>query len=575
MLVMCGSLNAQGTASAVIHVKEENQIPKEKVFMHYNTSIIFPGEYLYYNFHCLLDKQGTTSRLSKIGYVELVGADKQIIMRQKLALKNGRAQGDFFIPTDIPSGNYKLVAYTQWMRNVGLESFFKADITLINPYQGNQENLKVNNESESFNDSIKTMSLTSKSLESALGFKITTDQDSYAKRQSVTLKVDNLLGASGHGTYSLSVRQIATKFKQEKLTAQEFLKGYKANTSLKKEIRFLPELRGALLPVKVVSDAGETLENINVSMSIPGENYVFKIANSDSGGNVFFNLSDTYEGETAIFQILGNAEKKYRLKNNYYPDVDYSSLSFNQFNLSKEMANLILERSVQNQIENAFIALKKDTIAEKTFRPVFNYQDAVLYNLNDYTRFKTVKETMVEIIKDVWTTKKEGKEVFQVRWAGSDLETVVMPLLLLDGMVIQNHQFLSSYDARKIKMIKVLKGTYILGEMVYDGILVFESEEPIGADEIDLGEVLQMNLLNPELSKAYFQPRYNAENKLILNKIPDYRRQLYWKPNITIDQDVLELDFYTSDISGSFLIEMEGFTKSGRAVSMSKIIEVH
>jgi hypothetical protein len=109
MLLICGSLHAQGTASAVIHVKEENQIPEEKVFMHYNTSIIFPGEYLYYNFHCLLDKQGTTSRLSKIGYVELVGADKQIIMRQKLALKNGRAQGDFFIPTDIPSGNYKLV----------------------------------------------------------------------------------------------------------------------------------------------------------------------------------------------------------------------------------------------------------------------------------------------------------------------------------------------------------------------------------------------------------------------------------------------------------------------------------
>ncbi len=571
-LFCSSSLYAQATENQMLNTKEANQIPKEKVFMHYNTSVIFPGEYLYYSFYCLLDKKGTASELSKIGYVELVGADEQLITRQKIILKNGLGQGDYFIPTDIPSGNYKLIGYTQWMRNVGLESFFKADITVLNPYQGNQENLRPNTKASS--DFMTTVESNDIPLELTTGFKLTTNQDSYNKRERVALKIDNLLGESGHGTFSISVRKVESKFEQERLTTKDFLRATNVNYRVKQKIRFLPELRGVLLPIKVVSDTGESLENVNVSMSIPGENYVFKIANSDSNGNVFFNLSDNYEGEMAIFQILGNTNKKYSLKSNYYPGVDYSKLSFNHFNLSEEMAHMILERSVHNQIENAFITLKKDTIAEKTFRPVFNYQDAVSYNLNDYTRFKTVKETMVEIIKDVWTTKKEGGDVFQVRWTGSDLETVVMPLLLLDGMVIQNHQFLSSYDARKIKMIKVLKGTYILGEMVYDGILIFESEKPLGVDEIVLGEVLNLNLLNPEVSKTYFHPRYNGENKLKLNKIPDYRRQLFWKPNITIKQDVLELDFYNSDVSGSFVIEMEGFTNSGRAVSISRMIEV-
>lgn len=572
-LLVGAAAHAQATGNLILKTSDADQIPKEKVFMHYSTSIIFPGEYLYYSFYCLYDKKYTASQLSKIGYVELVSEDREIIMRQKLTLKNGISQGDYFIPTDVPSGNYKLVAYTQWMRNVGLESFFKADITILNPYQGNQENLRP--ASEIFTDTIKLAYSNDNLMESSVGgFNIATNKDTYSQRERVALKFDNLLGESGHGNYSISVRQIASQFERKKLSSKEFLRSKNVTNSLKEQELYLPELRGTLLPLKIVSETEDTLENVNVSMSIPGENYIFKIANSDTNGNVFFNLSSNYEGEKAVFQILDDSNIRYSLMPNNYTDVNYIDLSFDHFKLNEEIANLILERSVQNQIENAFIALKKDTIVEKTFSPVFNYEDAVSYNLNDYTRFKTIKETMVEIIKDVWTTRKEGKDTFQIRWTGSDLETVVMPLLLLDGMVIQDHQFLSSYDSRKIKIIKVLKGTYIFGEMVYDGVLVFESEKPLKHDEIYLGEVLNMNLLNPEVSKSYFHPRYDVENKLKLKKIPDYRRQLFWKPNLRLDEDALEFDFYSSDVLGTFLIELEGFTDSGRAVSISKLFKV-
>ena len=90
-------------------------IPQEKVFVHYNTNLLFSGEYLYYRVYCFDANSNELSSLSKIAYVELVGEDKISVFKHKVRLNEGLGQGDYFIPTSVPSGNYKLIAYTQWM----------------------------------------------------------------------------------------------------------------------------------------------------------------------------------------------------------------------------------------------------------------------------------------------------------------------------------------------------------------------------------------------------------------------------------------------------------------------------
>lgn len=571
-------LNAQSTAGVFEKKLEYPSITQEKVFLHYNTSVVFPGEYLYYSFYCLASNKNTTSQISKIGYVELVNEDNQILTRQKVKLTNGIGQGDYFVPTHIPSGNYKLIGYTQWMRNAGLEGFFKADITILNPYQGNQGRLiaGVNQSIDSLQSIESTDSNEIKNrLKSETGYQLLVAKEKFKKRQRVQLRVNNDLGKQGYGNFSLSVRQVQSQFEHAKVGSKDFavLRDTKNGTSNK--VLFLPELRGVLLRLKVVSENGLGMQDVNVSMSIPGKNYIFKISNSNTNGDVFFNLNGNYEGDAAIFQVLGDQKNSYSVEPNDYPITDYSNLDFKHFQISENMANTIVERSVRNQIENAYLDFKKDTITEREWNPMFNFEDGIQYNLDDYTRFKTIKETMVEIIKDVWTKKnKKGEDVFQVRWAGSDLESVVLPLLILDGIVVQNHQLLVDYDARKIKVIKALIGTYILGEMVYDGILVFESENPVRPEEIRIGEILNIKLLQEEELKIYFNPRYDDKNRLKLQGIPDYRQQLLWKPQVRFDDEVLNFEFYTSDVSGNFLIELEGFTDTGRPISLTEIIVV-
>src|SRR5690606_37366922 len=92
-----------------------NNIPQETVFVHFNASFLFAGEYLYYKVYCMDKSTRNLSGISKIAYVELLGEGGTRVFAQKIRLEKGEGEGDFFIPVTVPSGNYKLVAYTQWM----------------------------------------------------------------------------------------------------------------------------------------------------------------------------------------------------------------------------------------------------------------------------------------------------------------------------------------------------------------------------------------------------------------------------------------------------------------------------
>ena len=70
--------------------------------------------------------------LSKVGYVEIIDSSGTHLLQAKIALHDAEGNGSFYLPLTLNSGNYKLRAYTNWMKNFGAEYFFEKDITLVN-----------------------------------------------------------------------------------------------------------------------------------------------------------------------------------------------------------------------------------------------------------------------------------------------------------------------------------------------------------------------------------------------------------------------------------------------------------
>ena len=54
-------------------------------------------------------------------------------------------------------------------------------------------------------------------------------------------------------------------------------------------------------------------------------------------------------------------------------------------------------------------------------------------------------------------------------------------------------------------------------------------------------------------------PHYDEEQKA--SRMPDFRHTLYWNPNL--NQESGSIDFYTSDMKGTYIATLKGWTIKG------------
>lgn len=553
-----------------------NEIPKESVYVHFNSSLLFAGEYLHYKLYVLDNVNFKPSNVSDIAYLELVGEDKNVVFRHKIRLEDSFGNGDFFIPVSVTSGNYKLLAYTQWMKNQPQAHIFSDDISIINPYQGNQKNILDRKESPN----PVSLNNTSYSLPNS-SIALQTDKDSYHKRSKVIVNIESSQNIN-NSSLSMSVQHRNPIITNKNLTALSFKSYLQKNvTKIDSDVVYLPELRGELISGQVTSKSNKSdNSNLKIGFSIPGnDGYVLKISTTDEKGNFYVNLDEKYNGDEAIVQVIDENREDFELVVNNNQPIEYSGLNFRKFNINPEDSIYIKQRSVYNQIENGYFSSRPDSILiYKTTNP-FKSEENIVYNLDDYTRFKTIKETFVEVIENAWSVKaKNGGQIFQVR--GMNMSTDyfntsnLRPLVILDGILIQNHNSLMDYDARKVQNIIINRHNYIYGHEIFKGVIIIETIDanyklPLRGDYIKY-----VKIFKPTESKKYFKQTYTEEDNNAASRLPDYRCQLLWEPYIEFNGKSKTITFYTSDVPGNFEISLEGFADDGKPISLKKTITV-
>lgn len=556
-------------------------IPQEKIFIHHNTTFLLTGEYLYYKVYCMNANTNNLSDISKIAYVELVGTDKVSVFKHKLKLNNGLGQGDFLIPTKIPSGNYKLIAYTQWMKNLPQNQFFQSDISIINPFQENQSPILEKNQPVNIQnlnhktENAENNNISSNSEENNY-LDINLNANSFKNREKVILTIKSLKNNLSDGNYSISVRKIDTLQIPKRITTNTYIALYPpklSSNSISNPTIYLPELRGELISGKLLyKDTKLAASNIKVAFSIQGKQSIFKIATTNDLGNFYFNVQEEYDNPYAIIQVVNNEKNNFNIIVDGHSSINYENLDFYNFKITPETKDYILKRSIYNQIENVYSIIKPNINKSiDSVSPFFNSK-AKVYTLDDYTRFPTIKETFVEIIKEVYVKQKKENSTFHVRLYDQLSKSDLSTLVLVDGILIQNHNELLNLNAKNVEKINVLSDEYIFDSMVFDGVISIQTF--LGDYQADpLGIYIEkLPLFTPIIIKNYYNQIYDNSKKS--DRIPDYRSQLLWVPNFILNKNEDSLFFFTSDNNGEYEISLEGFTKGGIPISMRKTISV-
>ncbi|SHN25979.1 hypothetical protein [Mucilaginibacter sp. OK098] len=104
--------------------------PAEKAYLHFDKSYYAAGDTLYFKAYVTMGQRHEPSQISGILHVDLINTQNKIDQSLLLDITGGIGKGDFALPDSLPKGNYRVRAYTDWMRNNGETGFFYQTIAI-------------------------------------------------------------------------------------------------------------------------------------------------------------------------------------------------------------------------------------------------------------------------------------------------------------------------------------------------------------------------------------------------------------------------------------------------------------
>jgi len=511
--------------------------------------------------------------LSKIAYVELIDNSESHVQIKIELTSSGTGSGRLILPTGLPSGYYRLIAYTQFMRNEGADVFFEKKIAVINTFQSGYQPAEDEQTSES--DRLPSQN----AAESDFTVSLQSDKTTYKTRMQGEL----ILTGLPNNIHTLSVSIAGKEFipvdeTDISLFRNNRTKKADSNTINTNRLYFLPEYEGHIVSGKIINNqTGEKEVNrqlaISPCISFPSIDGIrFFAGNKDDDGNVRF-FTSGISGTKEIAAVIYDAMDKYR--------IDIQS-PFVSRHIPKQMPELRVDTAYYSQLTARTVALQlfryfaeEHTLNKNTSESYFRIKPSYSYLLDEYTRFTTMREVFTEFVSGARFSRNAGKYGISVlSKKGSYLSYGMMPLVLLDGVPINDHDIIYSYNPLSVERINIYVGPYIMGGFFFDGIVELITYRRLHAD-IKLNSSSQiLTYEGPQTQYIFNTPDYSDEKKR-RSRVPDGRHTLLWLPDVCTDgKNSIRLPFDSSDLTGEFQATVEGFTKDGKIIFASTFFRV-
>ena len=519
----------------------------ERVYVHTDKDCYIAGEDIRLKFY-VIDTRFQPSDLSKVGYVEICSSEKPL-MQLKVALKKGSGAGTIKIPGNIPSGVYRLSGYTRYMRNEGEDVFFGKQIAVVNPAQKNPD-------PKQFELVEEYVSAYSENKESS-DLSIKTDQSEYGNRREVRLSIDRI--PANTADLVVSVTRNDSIARMPETNNREWLK--QVTKTLPFSRQWIPEYEGHIITGRFVPDPKEELAT---SLAFVGNDIrLFNGQINPQNGTVNFYTAGIFDNRQVVTSAIlpGYYDKApYRL-DLLSPFCESSPVELPVLQIYPN-ENRIMERYIGVQLQekaNRDFLHNSGQIADYcTFEPTYSY------DLDEYTRFPTISETILEFVIKVRVNKI--RETRRISVFKEDQRFSSKTLVLLDGVPVYNHEDILEYNPMHIKKINIYENQYMFGNIDFDCIVSFITKGKNLPYFQLTGESQLFNYECPQLPSEFDLPDYSTETAKKSGK-PDFRHTLYWNPFVeaTIGEPV-RLSFYTSDLCGEFKVTVEGITTDGKMI---------
>ena len=511
------------------------------------------GEDVFCSVFCFDGGSGSLSDFSSVAYVELISPEGSAV-RVKMALQDGRGAGRLRLPSTLPTGNYRLIAYTALNRNEEDMDYFR----------GSRVILVYNTLSTSRQDSVvpdgdaatAAVEGTGRPYGAAApaGLELEQRGDSLFLRNSGTECLDFCL--------SLSISDALPDPEGPGLA--DFLEARSGDrTTLRTDAKLsIPEYEGEIVSIRVPA----MYSGVTAVLSGPGLRNDIYSSTVDSTGLVSFYTGNIYGDRDLVFELNSrdvNDDFSLEVLSPFAsPELDRDGVP--ELHLNGSVAEDLKRRSVAMQISRHFgIDEYMDSLQ---LRPdlLFRGGTMTVYEMDDYTRFPTMRETIVEYVREVHIRRQDGEPVLKVV-PGKSFESYSSmlggnALVLVDGVPVSEHGRVLDLNPALLRRICIYPYDVSTGSCIYSGVVNFIS---FRGDMAGLQFPGRVRIL--DFHGVTFPVTVGAAKEDSLS--PDYRYTRIWQPLLHLEAGE-ELALPLGKCGAEELrLELEGVV--GRSVAFS------
>lgn len=308
-------------------------------------------------------------------------------------------------------------------------------------------------------------------------------------------------------------------------------------------------------------------EEDQVLLSIPGDSPYFEYSEVSSDGSFAVPISRVTGTQSIILQYRSATsdqpkELEWELNKPFAPT---KLLDLPEPILLSDQAWQELKDGyrLRQRIQQAYYSVPPPEEPATDTRNQFRFYGApnVRIDPDDYISLPSFEEICRELLPGVRLMKRKGKYDFDVFDPGSRSFLPNEPTIFLDGVPIQDINYLIDFPPEKIAWIETVNRHTYYGNVRLDGVIAVYTEEG-NAYEVALSGQSETATL-----PFYTESKSFSTLDSLSTTLPDFRTLLYWHPRITVGADEkTDITFTTADELGLFEVEVRGNTNQGEIV---------
>ena len=535
---------------------------RERVYISTDREVYVAGDAVWMSAWCVDAGSGQLSSLSKTAYVEL-HSPTGMVQTAKLALSGGRGAGRLELPSTLPTGNYRLFAYTKLgAAEEGFDALTGARTLSVFNILSTERTAGVE---------VADRAPESTAVPVSGPLAISAPDAAVSGSTRITLANTGTEPLS----FSLSVRHDDGIPAPPGKRIADFLQDVRTLPAPRGfDESVIPEYEGEIICARV-SGASEEVRKAVVDkyafISSPGSGDDLYTEGISSDGVANFFTSNIYGDQEMFLEIEGMEHDQICHLEIVSPFLNLPAGDIPSLQLSRDWARALELRGLGMQLEKAF---NTDTLYDSLparMHHLLNHVDRTTYLLDDYTRFPVMEELFIEFISEIRVRRVNGRRELQVSTVdptGRFYFPSGMALVLLDGVPVLDHEKILSYDPLLVRAVEIYNDAYAFGIRSFNGIVNFVTYKGNLPSMQFEDNVRIVDFQGCSLPLAYTGADAGQD-------YPDYRQTIYWHPLLTLapgESRVVECK--TPAYGGRFEVVAEGLGQSGEAVSACATLDV-